>query len=69
MASPKPEKIKLMSRAQVAERWNCSEDTVKRSGMPFTRIGKSPMYHPKIVERYELSRSSRPSLWKEWTAA
>lgn len=60
---------RLMEIREVAERWHVSVDTVKRSGMAFTRIGKKRLYHPKVVERYELARSSRPSAWKEGTAA
>jgi hypothetical protein len=60
---------RLWSRKFVAERWGKSEKTVQRTGMVFTRIGKTPMYHPKIVLRYEEDHASRISAWKEGVAA
>lgn len=67
--SETPKREKLMTPEEVADRWKCSVDTVKRSGMAFTRIGVKRRYHPKVVERYELARSSRPDAWKAGTAA
>lgn len=54
---------KLLSRKDVAERWQKSEKTVQRTGMLFTRIGRTPMYKLSTVEAYEKAHASRPSSW------
>jgi hypothetical protein len=56
---------KLLSRAEVAARWGKSEKTVQRTGMLFTRIGRTPMYKESTVEAYEAAHASRPSQWRE----
>jgi hypothetical protein len=55
---------KLLSRKEVAARWGKSEKTVKRTGMLFTRIGKTPMYKESTVEAYEKAHASRPGSWE-----
>jgi hypothetical protein len=55
---------RLISRKEVAERWGKSEKTVARTGMLFTRIGKTPMYKVSTVEKYEAAHASRPDAWK-----
>jgi hypothetical protein len=60
---------RLLTRKEVAERWQKSEKTVARTGMLFTRIGKTPMYKESTVEAYEKAHASRPSAWDKGAAA
>lgn len=55
---------RLLSRKEVAARWGKSEKSVQRTGMIFTRIGRTPMYRLADVERYEKAHASRPQNWE-----
>lgn len=53
-----------MTLNEVALHLGVSAKTVKRLGIPFTRIGRQRRYHPALVEKYELSHSNLPVAWK-----
>lgn len=55
---------KLLSRKEVALRWRKSEKSVKRTGMLFTRIGRTAFYKVSTIEKYEAAHASRPASWK-----
>ena len=60
--------MKLLTVAELADRFGVHPNTVKNLPIPFTRIGRQRRYHPKAVEKYEADHSNRPAAWRESAA-